>query len=293
MGTVDTLIRRATIEDAPIIAEFVRAEAREAEGRTVETAVVDGAVGAALKDPTLARYWILFEGDRAVGAIGVVREWSDWNNAAYWWIQLVFLLPEARGRGLLDVLIQRIVDEARAGSAPELRLYVHPDNRRAMRAYERLGFRSLPYSMMAIALTRAPTEASELDDDTLWTAFHDRVLPASAWTHVEHLRVAWMHLERFSFEEAHLRMRVGIIRLNAAHGLVETSERGYHETLTRAWLALVADARARGPSVDSAAFVATRAPERHAPLRHYTRERLFSVEARARFVAPDLAPLPG
>lgn len=32
--------------------------------------------------------------------------------------------------------------------------------------------------------------------------------------------------------------------------------------------------------------------ERTAPLRHHSRDQLFSLEARARFVPPDLAPVP-
>jgi hypothetical protein len=133
----------------------------------------------------------------------------------------------------------------------------------------------------------------ELADDALWAAFHDRTLAAAAWTHAAHVRVAWLHLARYELAEAHLRMRAGILRLNAAHGLVETPQRGYHETLTWAWLAIVADARATDPGADSRAFAAAHAIDREAPLRYYTRARLFSLEARARFVPPDRAPLPG
>jgi hypothetical protein len=107
-----------------------------------------------------------------------------------------------------------------------------------------------------------------------------------------HLRVAWMHLSRFPIEEAHLLMRVGIIRLNHAHGLHETAQRGYHETLTFVWLAIVAEGRRLDATGDSATFVAKHALERDAPLRFYSRELLFSARARARFVPPDMAPLP-
>ena len=138
----------------------------------------------------------------------------------------------------------------------------------------------------------APDDA--FDDDALWRAFHAQTLPESAWTHRAHLRVAWLYLKRHTLDEAHVLLRVGIIRLNAAQGLVETPARGYHETLTRAWLALVADAARGGDWPDAARFVdanaARLAPD--APLRHYTRERVRSVEARARFVEPNLSPLP-
>ena len=126
-------------------------------------------------------------------------------------------------------------------------------------------------------------------------SFHDRSLPAAAWTHLAHLRVAWLHLARWPLlDEAHLRLRVGIIRLNHAHHLEETATRGYHETLTRVWLTLVRHARNLDPSTSSAAFLDHHADllDRQAPLRHYTRDRLFSLEARTIYVAPDLAPLP-
>lgn len=132
----------------------------------------------------------------------------------------------------------------------------------------------------------------ELDDDLLWRGFHEQTLDQARWTHSAHLRVAWLHLARYELDEAHLRMRIGIIRLNAAHGLVETPARGYHETLTRVWLVLVRALRRRTPCADSASFLATPGLERDAPLRFYTRERLFSTLARAIFVAPDLADLP-
>jgi hypothetical protein len=131
-----------------------------------------------------------------------------------------------------------------------------------------------------------------LDDDTLWRGFQDRTLRQDQWTHAAHLRVAWLHLARHELDEAHLLMRVGIIRLNAAHGLVETATRGYHETLTRVWLVLVRALSRRTPCSDSASFLATPGLERDAPLRYYTRERLFSAAARAMFVAPDIAELP-
>jgi glyoxylase I family protein len=134
-----------------------------------------------------------------------------------------------------------------------------------------------------------------MDDQALWDAFCDSSLAEPVWHHESHLRIAFMHLARFELDEAHLRMRVGIIRLNAAHGLVETAERGYHETLTRLWLCLVDGARARSGSVDSTAFLAAQ-PELHDKqivLRFYSRDRISSRQARACFMAPDLAPLPG
>ncbi len=133
-----------------------------------------------------------------------------------------------------------------------------------------------------------------LADEELWAAFTAGALPAADWTHRAHLRVAWMFLKRHPLDEAHLLMRVGIIRLNAFHGLVETPARGYHETLTRVWLALIASLMRVTDAASSAEFVDTCAGSlgRDAALRHYSKERLFGVRARAMFVEPDLLPLP-
>ena len=134
----------------------------------------------------------------------------------------------------------------------------------------------------------------ELADDALWEAFTASALPAPAWTHRAHLRMAWLFLRRHPLDEAHLLMRVGIIRLNAFHGLVETPARGYHETMTRLWLSLIASLMQAADAPSSAAFVDAHAAAlgRDAALRHYSRDLLTSPRARAVFVAPDLAPLP-
>lgn len=133
-----------------------------------------------------------------------------------------------------------------------------------------------------------------MDDTELWEAFHAGTLTPAQWNHESHLRVAFMHAQRHDIDEAHLRLRAGIVRLNQRHGLVETGARGYFETLTRAWLVLVA-AAARETRAQTSRELLARCPElrdRDLPLRHYSKQLLATVRARAIFVAPDLASLP-
>jgi hypothetical protein len=133
-----------------------------------------------------------------------------------------------------------------------------------------------------------------MDDDELWTAFGTSALSASQWTHEAHVRTAFLFVQRFELDEAHLRMRAGIIRLNERHGLVESSARGYFETLTRAWLLLVSEARTRSAARTSRELLA-RCPElldRTLLAKHYSKALLTTPRARAIFVEPDLAPLP-
>lgn len=133
-----------------------------------------------------------------------------------------------------------------------------------------------------------------MTDDELWSQFHAYAIPQAAWDHRAHVRTACLFLLRHDLDAAHVLMRVGIIRQNERHGLTETPQRGYFETLTRVWLILVADALRRTNARCSEALLEA-APEllsRELPLRYYSKARLASTRARALFVDPDLAPLP-
>jgi hypothetical protein len=97
--------------------------------------------------------------------------------------------------------------------------------------------------------------------------------------------------------EALDRVRAGILRLNAAHGVPTTPTRGYHETITRFWMHTVSrhvarEGRTGDWAVRANQFV-TLWGSRDLPLRHYSEARLMSPEARAGWVEPDLEPLRG
>jgi hypothetical protein len=133
-----------------------------------------------------------------------------------------------------------------------------------------------------------------MDDAELWQRFATQGLTHAEWNHRLHVRTAFLHLSRYEFDEAHLRMRAGIIRLNQRHGLEETPSRGYFETMTRVWLYLVQAARRERDAADSLTLLELHPAlqGRELPLRYYTKERLMSVLARAIFIEPDRAPLP-
>jgi hypothetical protein len=130
-----------------------------------------------------------------------------------------------------------------------------------------------------------------MDDAALWEAFRSSTLAESEWNHRSHLRVAYLHLARWEIDEAHVLMRVGIVRLNAFHGLEETRDRGYHETLTRFWLTQVASARAKDAGTSADAFVDAHPDllDRKLPLRFYAKETVMSLRARSIFVPPDVS----
>ncbi|MDQ3803406.1 MAG: hypothetical protein M3416_06070 [Acidobacteriota bacterium] len=135
-------------------------------------------------------------------------------------------------------------------------------------------------------------DAGEIFD--LLRGFETCALPRGRWTHAAHLTVALWYLLQYDWPEAVARVRAGIKRLNEAHGVVTTRERGYHETLTLFWLRhvrafLERDYNEARPLVPLANELIERSGK-GLPLEHYTRELLFSWEARLGWVEPDIKP---
>ena len=146
-------VRNANLNDLNDLVEFIVAEANEAEGIHKSSDKILNGIKAGLENPGIARYWVLEnENQDPVGSVSVVKEWSDWNCAFYWWIQSMYLLPSHRGRGLMNELLQEVKSAARKEGAIELRLYVHRNNKRAIKAYQKVGFSDSDYIMMILRL---------------------------------------------------------------------------------------------------------------------------------------------
>jgi len=142
-------VRRATIDDLPHILNFIIQEAVESEGRATDLSKLETGISTALNNESIAIYWMLIDQDsQPVGCTSVVKEWSDWNAGYYWWIQSLFIVPEHRGRGLLNVMMDTVAVDAKADSCLEIRLYVHRDNARAIRAYQKAEFQPSDYKIM-------------------------------------------------------------------------------------------------------------------------------------------------
>lgn len=133
-----------------------------------------------------------------------------------------------------------------------------------------------------------------MNDDELITAFEGCAIRPDDWHHREHVRVAWVFLCRHSFDEAVERVRSGIQRLNAANQVPESLTSGYHETLTVAFMHVIASTiRHCGAEIDSRTFVDKHPHLQRSVLRlYYTRERMLTPQAKQSFVTPDIAPLP-
>jgi hypothetical protein len=102
-----------------------------------------------------------------------------------------------------------------------------------------------------------PADASVPDDESLLAGFEDCTLPESQWTHQAHIRVAYLYLRSHPFDAALERMRTSLVRYNLARKVPNDPHRGYHETLTIAWLTVVASVmKHHGLGQDSLDFCA-------------------------------------
>jgi hypothetical protein len=123
--------------------------------------------------------------------------------------------------------------------------------------------------------------------------FRDRTLPKEKWTHQAHLVTAlWYHVNH-SHLEAICYLRSGIIAYNEATGGKNTHTDGYHETITLFWCKTINRfvEKHRGiPLLDLCReFLESEYASRDYLLRYYSRERLFSLEARATWAEPDIS----
>lgn len=120
--------------------------------------------------------------------------------------------------------------------------------------------------------------------------FEDGTISRGAWRHAEHLTVAMHYLMHHDLETATDKMRKGIFNLLKAFEVDLTKEMPYHETLTVFWMRTVSDflGSKNGASVLDKANEMVEKFDKDYPLKFYTREFLFSDEARAAFVEGDM-----
>jgi hypothetical protein len=121
--------------------------------------------------------------------------------------------------------------------------------------------------------------------------FETGTISRERWKHAEHLTVALYYLlHSATFSEATDKMRAGIFNLLKAFEVDLTREMPYHETLTFFWMRSVADfaLTKNGASFVEICNELVEKYDKDFPLRFYSREFLFSDEARKAFVEGDL-----
>ena len=107
--------------------------------------------------------------------------------------------------------------------------------------------------------------------------------------HKDHLVVAAFYLQQLSLVDAIRRMRTNLLQFLDHH---QVDRQKYNETITVFWFELVADLLNKLPPdstlVEKCNAVMESLDNSALAFEYYSREKLFSDEARTNFIAPDL-----
>lgn len=146
--------REATRADIEYIAEFQLALARETENRTLDALALKQGISALFDAPQKGCYLVadVNAGEKGaaqvVGSLLITYEWSDWNNANYYWIQSVYVDAAWRRRGVIRALYEHVLSIAEErGDNCGIRLYVERANSIAQQAYNSLGMHQSSYEL--------------------------------------------------------------------------------------------------------------------------------------------------
>ena len=134
-----------------------------------------------------------------------------------------------------------------------------------------------------------------MDDSTFIGKFESAAWPMDEWHHREHIKIAYLYLLAEGFDNALAKLRTGILALNAFHKVPEGPARGYHETMTQAWLRLVYVVLCEYGPAETADLFFEQHPElseKKALRLFYSANRLSDPRGKHEFLEPDLAPLP-
>jgi hypothetical protein len=135
--------------------------------------------------------------------------------------------------------------------------------------------------------------ATEQEIDEFIAAFEAGTLPKTRWTHGAHLLTGASYVHALGETAATDKMRQCVKRYNEAVGGKNTETSGYHETITVAWIKLLARLLRESAPIERAAFAALALrrfeADRSVFSRYYDFDLVGSVEARRTWVAPTLA----
>ena len=133
-------IRKAKLGDTERIVELQQKMAQETEGLRLNKKIVARGVRAVFRKPEYGNYWVAEEKGGILGVLLAIPEWSDWRNGTVLWIHSLYVVPEARRRGVFKKLYLNLKKQVEQSSKlVGLRLYVDKQNKSAKKIYEKLG----------------------------------------------------------------------------------------------------------------------------------------------------------
>ena len=141
-------IRKGKSSDIERIVELQLQMARETEGLKLDKQLVTKGVQGVFQRPERGTYWVAEENNRILAVLLAIPEWSDWRNATVLWIHSLYVIPEAREKGVFSKMYGNLKQQVRR--SPELaglRLYVDKQNTPAQKVYEKPGMNKHHYEL--------------------------------------------------------------------------------------------------------------------------------------------------
>ncbi len=249
------------------------------------------------------RHWLLLskEENRVIGDCGFHR-WAKIHQ----WAEVGYGLRSLsdHNKGLMTEALKKIIEIGfQEMGLKRIEAFVETDNSASLKVIHKLGFRAEgrhrarheqgKKDLIAFSLTRrdAPHVSESLPE--LVDGFERQTLPVNQWNHKAHLEVGLWYLLQHDWSPALLKMRNGIIAYNLIWGKSNTSSSGYHETLTQFWLRILESYLKKNPtdlpySQHCDALWMSSISNVDLPLEYYSRDRLYSVKARAEWMEADL-----
>jgi GNAT superfamily N-acetyltransferase len=141
-------IRPAIINDKKTILDFQLKMALETENLVLDEKIVLNGISAVLNDPARGKYFVAEIDRDVVACVMITPEWSDWRCGWVIWLQSVYVIPEARNKGVFRALYDYIREIVLHNvDYRGIRLYVDNSNKSAGEVYRKIGMNGEHYSV--------------------------------------------------------------------------------------------------------------------------------------------------
>jgi ribosomal protein S18 acetylase RimI-like enzyme len=131
-------VRDARPEEAEELLPLMRAYCDFYEATPPDQGLL-GMARTLIADPEQGAMFIARDGEDAVGFATLDWKWSSLKAAKLGYLEDLYVIPDARGNGIADALIEACAERCRERGAPAMQWQTAPDNQRAQAVYERTG----------------------------------------------------------------------------------------------------------------------------------------------------------
>ena len=140
------IIRNANKDYITIIVNFNTA--METEHKSLDTDTAHEGVKKLLNNNEHGFYLFAESDGVPVGQLIITKEWSDWRNGEFWWIQSVYVHSDFRKNNIYRKLYNEAIKLAKESeNVCGIRLYVDKDNNIAQKVYSKLGMKESNYKI--------------------------------------------------------------------------------------------------------------------------------------------------